>query len=289
MYVPAERNFVSSVDRLEFVKLLPLPIYTFLEEYDNAKKNLEDEIALPIGKKIKFEYNKQNKKSWLIGDNYKIELLEASSGLQSLVPLFLVTQYLTKIINEDNDSTRKSISIDQEKKMRKKITEIYNSKNLPEELKRLFLKNLSALFSYSSFLNIVEEPEQNLYPTSQKNILFELLKSKNNHKENKLVITTHSPYILNYLTLAIKGHVVKQKIQNSKNKQRLSKKLSSIIPLESTVDSSEVSIYQLNDSGDIDKLPDYKGLPFDENFLNNFLEESNELFIKLLEIEDSCQ
>ena len=69
MYVPAERNFVSTVERPDLVKRLPLPLYTFLEEYEYAKQNLSETIPLPVGN-IKFEYRKQNKKSWLIGEDY---------------------------------------------------------------------------------------------------------------------------------------------------------------------------------------------------------------------------
>ncbi len=64
-----------------------------MDEYEEAKKNYTESIDLPIGN-IKFEYRKQNKKSWLIGSDYKIELLEASSGFQSFIPLFLVFSYI---------------------------------------------------------------------------------------------------------------------------------------------------------------------------------------------------
>jgi len=125
--------------------------------------------------------------------------------------------------------------------------------------------------------------------TSQKEILFELLKSKNDFENNQLVITTHSPYVINYLTLSIKADIVKNKITCSDNSQSLLADLSIIVPSDSTVNHSIVSIYQLNDSGEIKMLPDYNGLPSDENYLNEFLAESNDLFIKLMEIEDKCQ
>ncbi len=49
-------------------------------------------------------------------------------------------------------------------------------------------------------------------------------------------------------------------------------------------------IYELNDaSGEIIKLPDYKGLPSDENFLNDSLAESNQLFTQLQEIDKGWQ
>ncbi|MBF0235447.1 MAG: ATP-binding protein [Desulfamplus sp.] len=291
MYIPAERNFISSVDRPDLVKRLPLPLYTFLDEYEEAKRSIGDEIELPVGN-VKFSYRKQNKKSILEGKDFKIELLEASSGFQSLVPLFIVTRYLSRLINESGSTTHKEISIDEEQKIRKEIDKIIENEKISDDVKRVLLEKLSARFKYASFLNIVEEPEQNLYPFSQKEILFELLKSKNDHPGNKLMITTHSPYIINYLTLAVKADAVKNKlfeVENNQKNQELLEALSMIVPSESAIPASSISIYQLDDVGSIKKLPDYNGLPSDENYLNEFLAESNDLFIELMEIEDKCQ
>lgn len=48
-------------------------------------------------------------------------------------------------------------------------------------------------YTNSFFLNVVEEPEQNLFPESQmKNLAF-LLEAANVNDENKIVMTTHSP------------------------------------------------------------------------------------------------
>jgi len=288
MYIPAERNFVSSLDRPDLVKRLPLPLYTFLDEYEIAKQHTGDGIGLPVNN-IKFEYIKQHKKSWLVGENYKIELLEASSGFQSLVPLFLVTQHLTKSIKTIGNTSRSEITIEEQQKIRKEVDEIMGNEKISEDVRRMLLEKLSSRFKYSCLINIVEEPEQNLYPTSQKSVLFELLKSKNDQIKNKLVITTHSPYIINYLTLAIKAFKVQQKINASHKIDFLTKELSTIVPLDAAIDSSSVVIYQLNNKGSIEVLEDYNGLPSDENYLNNFLADSNESFVKLIEIEDKCQ
>ncbi|MCB6230575.1 ATP-binding protein [Flavobacterium psychrophilum] len=283
MYVPAERNFVSTVERPDLVKRLPLPLYTFLEEYEYAKQNLSETITLPIGN-IKFEYRKQNKKSWLIGEDYKIDLLEASSGYQSLVPLFLVTNSLSKIISNENNASFKERNVVDENKIRNQIDKIFSNDKISEDIKTLLLEKLSSKYKYSSFINVVEEPEQNLYPTSQKGILFSLFSNKNKNDLNKLIITTHSPYIINHLTLAIKAFMVKPTIDDS-----LFGELNDIVPLDAAINPSTVNIYQLDESGNIEKLDNYKGLPSDENFLNEFLGAFNDDFVKLLEIEKKCQ
>lgn len=285
MYVPAERNFVSSVERPDLIKRLPLPLYTFLDEYEEAKKNFTESIKLPIGD-IRFEYRKQNKKSWILGTDYKIELLEASSGFQSFVPLYLVTQNLSNVISSNSNNSRKEISNNEERKIRLEIDEIFKNENITSDIRRVLLEKLSSRYKYSCFINIVEEPEQNLYPSSQKEVLFDLIASRNLVPDNKLIITTHSPYIINYLTLATKADMVKDKINGNED---LLIDLNNIVPLKSSITPASVSIYQLNTSGTIEKLPDYKGLPSDENFLNEFLAESNDLFVDLLEIEDKCQ
>jgi hypothetical protein len=47
-----------------------------------------------------------------------------------------------------------------------------------------------------------------------------------------------------------------------------------------------LSVYELDDkNGVIKKLETYDGLPSDENALNNKFNETNELFAKLLELQ----
>lgn len=285
MYVPAERNFITTVDRPDLIKRLPMQLYTFLEEYEFAKQSLSETIELPFGN-VRFEYRKQNKKSFLIGNDFKIDLLEASSGFQSFVPLFLVTRFLSYSIDEESDVNYNQSSIDQEKKLRKEIDKIFASSKISEVVKLALLEKLSSRNKYTSLLNIVEEPEQNLYPLSQKQMLFELLKFKNEKKKNGLIITTHSPYIINYLTLAIKAFKV---IAKSSNNKDIISRINSIVPINSSINPDCVNIYELSESGVVNKLSSYQGLPSDENYLNSFLSESNELFVKLLEIEDLCQ
>ena len=68
------------------------------------------------------------------------------------------------------------------------------------------------------------------------------------------------------------------------------KELESIMSVNSLVNPMNLVVYELNErDGSIEKLDDYKGLPSDENFLNNDLGKTNDLFIKLLEIQDLCQ
>ncbi|MDR2810854.1 MAG: ATP-binding protein [Tannerellaceae bacterium] len=141
---------------------------------------------------------------------------------------------------------------------------------------------MSARFTKTAFINIVEEPEQNLFPTSQWKMLQSLLEFNKMNNGNKLILTTHSPYLINYLTLAVKAGELKQQIKT--NAQRNS--LERIVPSEATIDAKDLSIYELDEQrGSIQPLKTYEGLPSDENRLNKMLDEGNELFAQLIEIQ----
>jgi hypothetical protein len=100
-------------------------------------------------------------------------------------------------------------------------------------------------------------------------------------------MTTHSPYIINFLSIAIQADILKNKIVNSQNKQKLIQKIEEIIPLNAVVASGDVAIYQLDDTGQILRLPAECNIPSDNNYLNNTLKEGNDIFDALLEIEES--
>jgi predicted ATPase len=289
MYVPAERNFLSVVDRPDKLKELPLPLFTFLDEYDRARNVFWEGLTLPINK-AHFKYDRQNKIAHIIDEGYDLRLSEASSGFQSTVPLFLVTKYLAEWLTQDTDPTIKENSIEEQRKLEREVKRILDDNQLSPDIKQESLRQLSSKRKPSCFINIVEEPEQNLFPSSQRNMLNELLKNVNHANGNRLVITTHSPYLINYLTLAIKAYFVAIKIESSNEKDELTIKLNEIVPLESKINADDIVIYELDETkGTIIKLSDYKGLPSDDNYLNQRMGESNELFANLLEIEDQCR
>jgi hypothetical protein len=171
-------------------------------------------------------------------------------------------------------------------RMNEEITSLMLKQAVSEEERNFSLIEIRIKYLGKGFINIVEEPEQNLFPKSQRVILNSLLEFANMSSGNKLIITTHSPYIINYLTLAVKAHLLKDRTKTDV----LKKKLGDIVPLHSTVNPDDLAIYELDErNGTIKKLGNYKGLPSDDNYLNEGLEESNDLFSKLLDIEDLCQ
>lgn len=281
MYIPAERNFIAYVKSPKELKLSSDSLKEFLTEFDNAKKAMQGTVALPINN-VNIEYDKLNDILNVKGEDYKVRLTDASSGFQSFVPLFLVSDYLSKSVRKQSEN-KETMSAEEMNRFKKGASEIWSNDSLTDEQKRLAISALSSKFNKTSFINIIEEPEQNLFPSSQWQLLKSLLEFNNLNDGNKLIITTHSPYIINYLSIAIQAGYLKEKIGNN---EVLSRKLNGIVPLKSTVNSKNVSVYQMDEkTGIVSKLENYDGIPSDKNVLNKSLAEGNNLFDSLLEIE----
>ena len=277
MYVPSERNFIAYVKKPKELKLSSDALKEFLTEFDNSKEIVKN-LLLPINDVI-LDYDKLNDTLSLKGEDYKIKLTEASSGFQSFAPIYIVSNYLVNTIKKDS-GIKVSMSGEEINRFRKEIEQLYKDKHLSDEQKRIAISVLPQKFNKTSFVNIVEEPEQNLFPTSQRDMLYSLLKINNEISANKLIITTHSPYLVNYVSVAVEAGKLKKGVTVEKEEQ-----LNKIVPISSVVNSDDLAIYQLNEKGSVELLESYEGIPSDENFLNDEIGRTNELFADLLDLQ----
>jgi len=284
MYVPAERNFLSYISQPQELRLSSASLKEFLVEFDNAKESMIGQLPLPINN-TSLEYDRFSN-TLSIGDaDYKLDLADASSGFQSAVPLHLVSQYLANKVRERMGDRQESMSTKELERFKKEAEKIF-SESLTAEQKRILISSLSSRFNKTAFINIVEELEQNLYPNSQWKVLQSLLHFNSLVNNNRLILTTHSPYVVNYLTIAVQGKHLWKCIIEKKRSEDLLPKLAAIIPLTALVDADELNIYQANENnGSIKQLPMIDGIPSDDNFLNGSLQEGNDLFDLLLDIE----
>jgi len=292
MYVPAERGIVASVGNAAKLKNISGALSEFITEYGYAREALSDSVKLPINE-TSAEYDRTSGTIYICGNDYRVSLADAASGFQSLVPLYLVSQYLCNSVKSVKSSG--SMSSDEKRRFEKQLEEIAGDPNLNEEQKRIARSSLGKKYNKAAFVNIVEEPELNLSPNAQKRFLYELLKLNNavrkneTDAQNKVIITTHSPYLMNFLSISIHGKALSEKI-NSFGKTELLKELSAIVPLGALTANDDVSIYQLDETkGHISKLPSPHGIPSDDNFLNNMLGQGNDEFDALLEIEEKLE
>jgi predicted ATPase len=281
-FIPAERNLLSVIEQAEKVRQLPSTLQWCLEEFNKACRDLEGSIDLPINK-ISFRYDKVRRTSFIndVTREYNLKLSEASSGIQSITPLFIVLEYLNKFI-----ANQEEVSYSEEDLEKFRVDyEVISSSNLPRALKDEALKVLYEKYSINYLLNIIEELEQNLFPESQRAILNQVLEFTNNNPQNKVILTTHSPYIIGYMTLAMKAFILSEKI---KTHDLLSDRLSVIVPAKAWFDPKDVAIYELK-NGLIEKVNSDNGVISGKNYLNEHMQEVNSLFSELQDIEEEVE
>ena len=279
MYVPAERNLLSAIEHAEKIKRLPASLSVFLDEYLKALRSSKGVIQLPLNG-FSIQYDKLNRVTWVAGQDFKVRTHEAASGLQSVAPLSIVSNYLASLVKENNEQKALSEESAEERlRLEKTIQLILRDKTLEDSVRVALMRQLNEDAFNRCFINIVEEPEQNLFPRSQRVVLNELLKLRAKVPNNKLIFTTHSPYMINFLTLSVKAGQIKAQYPDAD--------VSRVVPDGCEISSEQLAIYQLTSRGEIFKLSSYEGLPSDDNYLNQSLEETNTLFGDLLDTESN--
>ena len=284
MYVPAERNFIAYVKSPKELRLSSDSLKEFLTEYENAKQDLKGAIRLPIND-VDLEFDRLNDVMNIKSSSFKITLTDSSSGFQSIVPMYLVSRYLSNRVRESlRGEESEPMSAKELGRFRKSIAEIFRNSSLNDDQKRTAIQVLSEKFNKSAFINIVEEPEQNLFPSSQWEIIKSLVSFTNSLPSNKVLITTHSPYILNWLSIASLAYLTSKKVNNN---VELRERLNKIIAQNERIEPKSLAFYEFNDKdGSIRKLYTEDGIVSGSNFLNDYLRETNKLLDSILEIEE---
>ena len=283
IYIPAERNLLSALEGIEKVKKLPSSLSYLMNEYINALRSIDGSERLPLDGEYEVVYDKLNKVASLKGKDFKLRISESASGFQSLVPVILVSRYLQKLITKASVSqSRNQESFVEAERRDAIIRSILNDKTLDDETRLSLIRQLSSNTRNSRLVNIVEELEQNLYPSSQRNVLYELLGINNQIELNTLYLTTHSPYLINYLSLAMKAGALVGICKDEKILDRIAE----IVPRKAWLGSNGLSIYEINEFGEISHLGMPYGIPSDDNYLNLALGSSNEDFENLMELEE---
>jgi hypothetical protein len=71
-------------------------VKTFVEEFRRFQYSLKANDTIELGlKNLKYKYNLQNDKSTISGEGYNLDLEDASSGIQSYIPLFIISKFLS--------------------------------------------------------------------------------------------------------------------------------------------------------------------------------------------------
>lgn len=208
LYIPAERNVLVFNNNFNGDNNIDSFAFDWLNATNFYNKHSRFKI-LDLGIEY-YQEQKNGKSENKIKSNdgvYDITLKSASSGLQSVVPVATVVEFYTTVFYRDNIES-KLLKPYQEKDR----VEIKNF--LKEELggqktewsKKAVNNRMERLLNTKRTSFVIEEPESNLYPTTQRDLLNFIIKSScAGKRKNTVTITTHSPYIINQLNLLLKA------------------------------------------------------------------------------------
>ena len=268
-YIPSERNMVilPEARKSEFGNT---NIRSFLFDWFEARKKYSNENNLSVlNLGVNYYYIEGSEEDHIRGNNndseYDILLSNASSGLQSITPLIAMIEYLAKWIYDED-----TISFEQdERKQRvnrflveeKVLKPYYDKDSFPtenlQELVNSFNKKLheneekavryfnryktisNGLFKTTNSQFIIEEPEQNLFPETQRDLVYYFLQKCLNKEGNRLTLTTHSPYVLYALNNCMMAGLVSDKMEANE--------LSKLKCNQSKINPVDVSIYEIRE------------------------------------------
>ena len=268
-YIPSERNMVilPEARKSEFGNT---NIRSFLFDWFEARKKYSDKNKLSVlNLGVNYYYVEGSEEDHIRGNNndseYDILLSSASSGLQSITPLIAIIEYLTKwIYDEDTisfelDERRQRVNriLAEEKVLkpyydkvylpiedRQDLTNSFNEKLHEKEEKAVKYfdeyKTISnSLFKTTNSQFIIEEPEQNLFPEAQRDLVYYFLQKCLNREENRLTLTTHSPYVLYALNNCMMAGLVRDKMEANE--------LSKLKCNQSKINPIDISIYEIRE------------------------------------------
>lgn len=312
IYIPAERNFVTLQGLGKYNETRD-NILSFMYEWFMAKKELTEKYSysMPINGlgDVSFYYDKESDSDKIIIEKDKsIKLLHASSGLRTCIPLIVVFNYIMMGIYKSARTKTPFEIIDFEEKLKFIKTKSYDVtedvksrmtklKSMIDEMMvetpvsdgKIDYKNtlvnmqeqLANILGYYSDYHysqvIIEEPELNLFPKTQQELIYYMIGLLNRDpKDHQLILTTHSPYILFAINNCMMGGLVGDKIPEDEAKG---------IPSKSAwIDPLNVSVFEIHD-GTIRSIQDEDGI-IEDNYLNQAYKENSNEYLTMLNYYD---
>ncbi|MBQ7774109.1 MAG: AAA family ATPase [Bacteroidales bacterium] len=265
-YIPSERNYVS----IENISSLMMS-YTYVRDFifdwllihsKYSKSNPVDILGL-----VKYYYDTTRGDIIILPDGKEIKLNVASSGIQAAVPLMVFLQYGADWIFRN----KLDLSFEKYELISSSVAR-YDSDKMG--VRRSVQQNISKLH-YSSF--VIEEPEQNLFPSTQYALVKHIFSMLDNTRDDSLVITTHSPYIMTAVNnLILAGNIIAE--GNMSEKQVLD-----TVGLTSYINFGDVNAFALS-SGTAVSIRDEESKLLSANLIDSASEYINNDFDNLLQL-----
>lgn len=215
LYIPAERNFVSVVPNLQKYDEARDNLQSFVVDWFEAKRSFRKENAMELIDLGMKYYSDHDEDFVQMENGVTIRLRNASSGLQSVVPLLVVADYMTKELYKKE----RPFSVEEQDVLNKLLhslaIEPLPANNIADLKRRLSGFLQGKVYTHTQF--VIEEPEQNLYPREQYKLMDYLVSIINHGKQHRLTVSTHSPYIINFLNVLLRRPSVSDSYLNHEN------------------------------------------------------------------------
>ena len=124
---------------------------------------------------------------------------------------------------------------------------------------------------------VVEEPEQNLFPTNQREVLNRLISIANSDECSYMVITTHSPYLLSALNVSMLADKLSSSIENKEE-------VDDIVAPIFRMKSDNVSVFSLGGEVYCESIKDSKTGLVSVNYLDLVSEAIGSDFNRLYQL-----
>lgn len=221
-YIPAERNLVAVIPNWFEVKSVADNIQDFMADWSDARKSVGDDKAI-LNLDVAYHYDEGSDTDFVkMKDGRFLPFSNASSGLQSLIPLYvhLININSQKYRDREDNSVKHKSELE---KLANSLIDYYGTNmgkafvkklendghNQETSLKDEYIPNPEMMqWGRRSFIKLsrihhcevfLEEPEENLFPPTQQILMRTLLNQIKLQEGNTLFISTHSPYILDVL------------------------------------------------------------------------------------------
>jgi predicted ATPase len=124
---------------------------------------------------------------------------------------------------------------------------------------------------------VIEEPEQNLFPTNQREVLNRIIRLSQHKKDCTIIINTHSPYLLSALNVSM----LAAKLSKANDYKE---EVDGIVPPQFRVDSAEVSVFSLGGENYCESIKDDKTGIVSVNYLDVVSDAIGSDFNKLYQL-----
>lgn len=274
-YIPAERNIVAAIPNWFDVKLVHNNIRNYMSDWEESRRLFSMSNSLPIlDLDTAYYYNSTENSDKIIVDKqgHTIDFTNASSGLQSIVPLYVLISYLS-----DKSTYQAGVSsVANDKEHEKLKMMIEQSTDVPKSISaHEIVESLSRTQHTEIYL---EEPEENIFPKTQYQLVKWLVRMMNVSADNSISMTTHSPYILSSLNNLIQAADAIKK--DFRNDDVISNE---ILGSGAFVDYDSISVYSMMD-GRVKTIKDEELRLISQSALDSASDDISEDFSKLLEL-----